>query len=222
MANTGYKIIQYIDDNPNSPTYGQTWTRRVHDEVNCKIDYNDWELVGTSCEMDTSGFTGNRIYTYYSESSNEYSSITESDTSCVESSLEEIWIATGEEWCEEIDGHYTGYKIQIQKQMNINLSNYGEKREYRYFSYDCAESGTTCTFWEEMSRACHIDYLNCSLTYDGTADVIQINRDSSSETYNKTRKINVEDSGCSNCTSTVFEYVEIGDFCNSIVLKNVE
>ena len=143
MGYTGYKIIQYIDENPLSPTYGQTWSEKVLDYHRCNPDFEDWEVVSETCEMDTSGYTGNKIIIYHNEGTGQYSSTTEYDESCVPSSIEEVWVATGEEWCEQINGANTGYKIQIQKQVNSNLANYGQTREYRYASPDCTAAGTS-------------------------------------------------------------------------------
>lgn len=213
MEYTGYKIIQYIDDNPNSPTYGHIWEEKVYDFENCSLGDDDWIVISDGCELDVTGYTGNRITVYYNSKTDSYSSVTVYDESCVASSSEEIWEATGEERCEEVDGAYTGYKIQIQKQTNRNLANYGQKREYKYISPDCKRR-ISCAVWDEISRSCHIAVNNCNLTFDGTADVVQIDSNPLSETYNKTRTINVEDTGtCTNCTETTFAYKEIGDFC---------
>jgi len=213
MGYTGYKVIQYIDENPLSPTYGQTWTEKEMDTNKCPAEIGHWELISDICERDTSGYTGNRITTYYNSATGEYSSTTEHDESCIASTTEEIWVATGVEYCEQKNGANTGYKIQIQKQTNSNLANYGELREYRYASPDCTAAGTSCAVWDEISRSCHIMVYNCTLTYDGTSDVVQIDSNPLSETFNQTRTINVEDSGCTNCTNTTFAYEEIGDFC---------
>lgn len=213
MEYTGYKIIQYIDDNPNSPTYGHTWEEKVYDFENCSLGDDNWIVITDGCELDVTGYTGNRITVYYNSKTDSYSSVTVYDESCVASSSEEIWEATGEERCEKVNGAYTGYKIQIQKQTNRNLANYGQKREYKYISPDCKRN-ISCAVWDEISRSCHIAVNNCNLTFDGTADVVQIDSNPLSETYNKTRTINVEDTGtCTNCTETTFAYTEIGDFC---------
>ena len=108
MAYTGYKIIQYIDDNPNSSGYGQVWTERVLDIENCPTDADNWTLVSSECEMDTSGYTGNRIDTYYNSGTSEYSSTTYADASCTASTEEENWVDSGDTYCElDEDGNYT-------------------------------------------------------------------------------------------------------------------
>ena len=127
MGCTGYKVIQYIDDNPNSPTYGETWTELVLDTENCPNGSGDWELVSSECELATSGYTGRRVYTYYNNVTNEYSSTTSADSSCKTSSLDEIWTNSGDSYCEQDDdGKYTGYGLQRQVQTNSNLINYKE------------------------------------------------------------------------------------------------
>lgn len=220
MGYTGYKVIQYIDDNPNSATYGETWTEKVLDTTKCPSISGHWETISDVCERDTSGYTGNRITTYYNSATGEYSSTTEYDESCIASTTEEIWVATGVEYCEQENGANTGYKIQIQKQTNSNLANYGETREYRYASPDCTAAGTSCAVWDEITRSCHIILTDCNLAYDGSADVVQIDSNPISSTFNQTRTINVEDSGCSNCTDTTFAYQEVGDYCGYDVCES--
>ena len=56
MAKTGYKIITYLDVNPNSPTFNTTRTERVQDTLNCSDGGADWQPLSTYCELDEDGF----------------------------------------------------------------------------------------------------------------------------------------------------------------------
>ena len=219
MAYTGYKIIQYIDDNPNSSGYGQVWTERVLDIENCPTDADNWTLVSSECEMDTSGYTGNRIDTYYNSGTSEYSSTTYADASCTASTEEENWIDSGDTYCElDEDGNYTGWGIQLQYQANANLLNYGETREVRVPDETC--SAFTEPDWEEVSRQCHIAADDkCRLYFDGTADVVEIDVNPSSETFNQTRTINElsEDCICVACDEIVDEWRYVDDYCGNSV-----
>ena len=220
MAYTGYKIIQYIDDNPKSSTYGQTWTERVPDNVFCPAGVNEWTLVASSCQADTSGFTGYRINTYYNDATNEYSSVTVSDSSCKQSSLEEVWLDYGSVYCEQNDnGTYTGWGIQEQKQTNSNLLNYGEIRKVRVANASCQDE--TSPTWEEITRQCHVapDFSNCNIQFDGTVDVTQIDTNPSSPTFNEIRTITdySEDCVCEICDSVDTEWRYVDDYCGNVV-----
>ena len=216
--NTGYIIKQYIDINPLSPTYNQTWTERTLDTGHCPQSADDWVEVGNYCEVvDVSGYTGNRQIVYYSDSLNAYSSVTYPDATCNVDSKEENWVNEGEPYCEiGEDGKNTGYMIQIQKQKNPNLINYGETREFKYLSDECGQptpTGDTCPHWQEIMRYCYVINDSGTTMLDGSSNVAQIDVNEASDTYNQTRTINVYDSGCSNMAGTVFEWTEIGDYC---------
>lgn len=217
MAYTGYLIIQYIDENPNSPTYGETWTERQLDTTHCPADGGgEWELISTFCESDTSGYTGNRINTYYNSVTGEYSSTTAPDASCSTSTFDELWVNSGDVYCEITEeGIYTGWGIQLQVQRNSNLLNYGETREVRVANASC--SAHTEPIWQTLSTNCHIvtDELTCYLTYDGTADLLQIDNNPSSPTFNQTRTITgeSEECQCEACDRIEYEWRFIDDIC---------
>lgn len=217
MAYTGYLIIQYIDENPNSPTYGETWTERQLDTTHCPADGGgEWELISTFCESDTSGYTGNRINTYYNSVTDEYSSTTTPDASCSASTFDELWVNSGDVYCEITEeGVYTGWGIQLQVQRNSNLLNYGETREIRVANASC--SAHTEPIWQTLSTNCHIvtDELTCYLTYDGTADLLQIDNNPSSPTFNQTRTITgeSEECQCEACDRIEYEWRFVDDIC---------
>ena len=221
MAYTGYLVVQYIDDNPNSPTYGETWTEKSMDVETCPTEEGgEWIIISDTCEMDTSGYTGNRITIYYNSVKGEYSSTTVYDSSCIESSNDESWVSIGEECETDEDGKLTGYMIQTQRQVNRNLANYGQTREYKYLSPVCSAPEDKIARWQEISRICHILTDDCLLTMDGTADVTEIDVNPNSPTFNTTRTRNVEDENCPTCVETEFEYRTVGDFCGSDLIDS--
>lgn len=213
MARTGYKITVYLDDNPNSPTYGETYTARTLDSGACPVSEDDLVLVGNQCEIDISGFTGYRILTYYNRTTGEYTEVREEDPECEPSTSEEQWVNSGSPVCETTEqGLNTGYMLQLQVQVNQNLPNYGATRYSRYKSPDCGSNG--CASWNDIQTQCHIAVNDCVATFDGTEDVTQIDVNPLSETYNQTRTINRESTGnCQNCTETTFSWVDVGEMC---------
>ena len=154
MARTGYKIIVYLDDNPLSPTYMETYEERTLDESTCPIPHNDLVLVSSECEINLDGYTGYRINIYYYRTTGEYSEEKEEDPECAPSSTEEQWVASGSPYCETNEqGVNTGYMLQLQVQMNINLENYGATRTARYKSPECGSN--TCAVWDNIQQQCH-------------------------------------------------------------------
>ena len=221
MGYTGYRVTQYIDDNPLSPTYGNTWTERELDTSHCPTGDDEWVLVATSCEATTSGFTGNMIYTYYNSATNQYSSTTASSTECDADSLNEIWVNSGDTFCEQDeDGIYSGWAIQVQVQRNSNLLNYNETREVRIPDATCAEHLEPN--WTTIYSHCTIvaDHVTGQLSYDGTLEELQIDDNPSSPTFNQTRVIYTPDE--ENCPAIICDEVErtwefVDDICGSMM-----
>lgn len=218
---TGYKITVYLDDNPLSPTYMQTYEEKTLDEDTCPIPTDDLVLVSNECEIDLSGYTGYRLKTYYNTTTGEYTTEKVEDPDCVASSTDEQWVNSGTPYCEVSDkGVNTGYMLQPQVQSNINLENYGETRVERYKSPDCGSNGSA--IWDDIQKQCHILVTDCNLKFDGTSDVSQIDINPLSSTYNQTRTINRQDSDCENCTNTTFNWVDLGTMCgdNELLSNN--
>ena len=222
MGYTGYKAIQYIDENPLSPTYMETTIEYVLDSDNCPSGDGEWVLVSSECEAVTSGYTGRRINIYYNDATNEYSSVTVSDSSCNASSNEELWVDSGNTYCEvDEDGLYTGRGAKIQVQRNSNLLNYGETREVTFYDASCLIH--LDPIWQDLSKNCHIEVtVSGQLYYDGTADILQIDINPSSELYNTTRTINVPDEDCISivCDSIEDEWKFVDDYCGNQVPAN--
>lgn len=209
---SGYKYVTYLDDNPLSPTYMETYVEKVEDTEKCPIEEDDLVLISNECELSNSGYTGYRISVYFNRTTNEYVEIRALDTECEPSSTEEQWIASGSPYCETTEkGVNTGYMVQVEVQMNPNLSNYGEKRYEKYKSPEC--EANNCAIWDEVSHACHISVIDCVATFDGTADITEIDINPLSETYNTTRTVNRVHNDCENCTQTTFSWVLVGDMC---------
>lgn len=218
---TGYKITVYLDDNPLSPTYMETYEEKTLDEETCPIPTDDLVLVSNQCEMTLSGYSGYRIETYYNRTTGEYTSNRVEDPDCVASSTDEQWVNSGTPYCEVSDkGVNTGYMLQPQVQSNINLENYGETRVNRYKSPDCGSN--SCAIWDDIQKQCHILVVDSNLRLDGTSDVSQIDINPLSPTYNQTRTINRQDEECVNTTNTVFSWVDLGTLCgdNEVLCNN--
>ena len=97
--NTGYKIITYIDVNPNSPTYRTTREERIQDTTTCGLQDENWQLVESHCELTDQGInSGYLIATYQdvNELSPTYGSTREErsqdTTSCPMPSTDPEWI----------------------------------------------------------------------------------------------------------------------------------
>lgn len=217
---TGYKITVYLDDNPLSPTYMQTYEEKTLDEETCPIPTDNLVLVSNECELTLSGYSGYRIATYYNTTTGEYTTEKVEDPDCVASSTDEQWVNSGTPYCEVTDkGVNTGYMLQPQVQSNINLENYRETRVNRYKSPDCGSN--VCAIWDDIQKQCHILVVDSNLKLDGTSDVSQIDINPLSSTYNQTRTINRQDEECVNITNTVFNWVDLGTLCgNNEVLCN--
>ena len=218
---TGYKITVYLDDNPLSPTYMETYEEKTLDEETCPIPTDDLVLVSNECEITLSGYSGYRIATYYNTTTGEYTTEKVEDADCTASSTDEQWINSGSPYCEVSDkGVNTGYMLQPQVQSNINLENYGETRVSKYKSPDCGSNG--CAIWDDIQKQCHMLVTDCNIRFDGTSDVSQIDINPLSSTYNQTRTINRQDEECVNCTETVFSWVDLGTMCgdNEVLCNN--
>lgn len=218
---TGYKITVYLDDNPLSPTYMQTYEEKTLDEETCPIPTDDLVLVSNECEMTLSGYSGYRIETYYNTTTGEYTTEKVEDPDCTASSTDEQWVNSGTPYCEVSDkGVNTGYMLQPQVQSNINLENYGATRVSKYKSPDCGSNG--CAIWDDIQKQCHMLVTDCNIRFDGTSDVSQIDINPLSSTYNQTRTINRQDEECVNCTETVFSWVDLGTLCgdNEVLCNN--
>ena len=220
MAYTGYIVRKYIDENPNSPTYGETWTEKTLDTTHCPNDGGGWSLVATECELVTSGFTGYRIDTYYNSVTNDYRTERTLDSICQASTNDEIWYNIGDVYCEQNDdGTYTGYGIQEQKQINPNLYNFGIVRKTRVASPECEEHLEP--EWQDIQKECNIvqEIGTGTLHYDGTANILQIDINPSSPTFNQTRTINVEDEECEYipCERVEYEWFYKEESCGSLI-----
>ena len=218
---TGYKITVYLDDNPLSPTYMETYEEKTLDEETCPIPIDDLVLVSNECELTLSGYSGYRIATYYNRTTGEYTTERVEDPDCVASSTDEQWVNSGSPYCEVSDkGVNTGYMLQLQVQSNINLENYRETRVNRYKSPDCGSNG--CAIWDDIQKQCHMLVTDCNIRFDGTSDVSQIDINPLSSTYNQTRTINRQDEECVNSTNAVFSWVDLGTMCgdNEVLCNN--
>lgn len=208
----GFKIIVIMDDNPNSPTYMETYEERVEDTEMCPISTDDLILISSECEIGMSGYTGYRLLQYYNRTTGEYTNVREEDSTCIPSSSDEVWMNVGQPYCEiDEDGHNTGLLIQEQKQMNINLPNYGEIRYLKMADSACQDE--RLPIWEEISRSCHLTQVECETVFDGTADVIKRDVNPISPTYGRIITVNETDANCPDCSSISFIWQNVGEMC---------
>ena len=207
--------ITYIDVNPNSPTYNQTSSVTIDNSDICDINSEpNWTMTGSFCETGLSGKTGNLI-TYYQDTNEhsatygQISSVTEANEDCAKESgsTEAYWKDSGDSWCELSDnGENTGYKVKFQYDAYPYSSTYMHTRNYRAKSNDCMATEKT-PHWTDISSTCNIVPFNCSLVYDGTANVLQIDDNPNSATFNATRTINRQDlDKCPTCGEFVIQY----------------
>ena len=216
MARNGYKITVYLDDNPDSPTYMQTYEVREFDDETCPINGNHLVLITEECEIVLTGYTGYIIRIYQNQLTGEIINEKElNTTACEPTNVDPVWVDIEDPYCEtDSRGVSTGYKIVHQRDTNPNSPTYNTVRENKWLDPSCKDSGSSeCPIWEEQSRTCHLIASNCVATFDGTADVTQMDVNPLSESYGKIRVINVEDSNCDNCTNTTFSWVEVGYVC---------
>ena len=62
MAYSGYKIYQYIDVNPKSPTFNTIREEKIL-ESECSSEGSNWQEISSYCELDADGFnTGYRVF----------------------------------------------------------------------------------------------------------------------------------------------------------------
>lgn len=194
--------IIYIDTNPNSPTYNTTSSVTVSDSDICNVDSNPkWVETGSFCETTQSGKTGNLV-TYFqdtnenSESYGDIKTIIEFNNECNDGVLgtEPHWeFVDDSEYCElDSNGMNTGYKVYKQKDVNPYSSTYKEERDYKALSNDCEKQNTKPN-WTIVSESCNIVPFNGSLVYDGTKNIVEIDDNQFSDSFNATRTINKED-----------------------------
>lgn len=205
--NTGYKIITYIDVNPQSSTYQQTRTERVYDTTTCGLQDENWQLINTYCELNEQGVnTGYKISLYQDMNtlSPTYGTTrkdrVQDTTTCPLASTDPNWIEDDKfaAYCEtkfyepsHTEG-LTGNKICRVYDANPLSPTYMSGVVSSVTSSDCPAPDTTPQL-EVVTESCQICSYQGQLQYSGLKDVTAIDKNVYSSTFMQTVETSVED-----------------------------
>lgn len=208
MAKTGYKIITYIDVNPQSPTFQTQRTERVTDSE-CNAEGSNWEVVSSYCEVDGNG--GNTGYYITTEMDTNLESPTYGQTrnsksynqsQCPLPSTDPQWAVNEDKsYCETVtfpsglDGN-TGRYIVSMTDENRNSSTYNqtiesaltesewtEEMEEEIGPFPCPSADTRPKL-EVLSEACQLVVkTDGTVSTNGFKDILGIDRNPYSWTY---------------------------------------
>ena len=198
MARTGYLVIIYQDINPSSPTYNQTREERTQDEENCPSSAEAHWIEDTKyCELTENGMlTGYEITVYRDVEplSSTYNQTREerelNPTECEANEYTPNWQNIGEPFCRQmvyLPGGLMGndgYMIQQQQDMNEYSETADEIREIETLDLENCPLPNTEPVWQIISESCHLVMYQGELVYDGTKDVIRVNTNQYSPTWN--------------------------------------
>ena len=217
MAKTGYLVIIYQDINPSSPTYNQTKEERLQDETNCPYRGEaNWIEDTKYCELTDNGMlTGYEITVYRDVeplSSTYNQTREERELNLEECETDETtpnWQNIGEPFCRQkvyLPGGLMGndgYMIQQQQDMNEYSETADEIRDVETLDLENCPLPNTEPVWQTISESCHLVTFNGQLVYDGTKDVIRVNTNQYSPSWNNNipETANVEDE--INCPSGI-------------------
>ena len=217
MAKTGYLVIIYQDINPSSPTYNQTREERLQDETNCPYRGEaNWIEDTKYCELTDNGMlTGYEITVYRDVEplSSTYNQTREekelNPTDCEADSSLPNWQNIGEPFCRQkvyLPGGLMdndGYMVQEQQDMNEYSETAEKIREVETLDLENCPLPNTEPVWQIISESCHLVTFNGQLVYDGTKDVIRVNTNQYSPSWNNNvpETANIEDE--TNCPSGI-------------------
>ena len=230
MAKTGYLVIIYQDINPSSPTYNQTREERLQDETNCPYRGEaNWIEDTKYCELTDNGMlTGYEITVYRDVEplSSTYNQTREekelNPTECEADNSLPNWQNIGEPFCRQkvyLPGGLMGndgYMVQQQQDMNEYSETADEIRDVETLDLENCPLPNTEPVWQTISESCHLVTFNGQLVYDGTKDVIRVNTNQYSPSWNNNipETANIEDE--INCPSGIekqYRWVAIGFSC---------
>ena len=217
MAKTGYLIAIYQDINPSSPTYNQTREERLQDETKCPYRGEaNWIEDTKYCELTDNGMlTGYEITVYRDVEplSSTYNQTREekelNPTDCEADSSLPNWQNIGEPFCRQkiyLPGGLMdndGYMVQEQQDMNEYSETAEKIREVETLDLENCPLPNTEPVWQIISESCHLVTFNGQLVYDGTKDVIRVNTNQYSPSWNNNvpETANIEDE--TNCPSGI-------------------
>ena len=224
MAKTGYLVIIYQDINPSSPTYNQTREERTQDEENCPTSAEAHWIEDTKyCELTENGMlTGYEITVYrdveplsptYNQTREEKELNLEE---CEADSSSPNWQNIGEPFCRQkvympggLMGN-DGYMVQQQQDMNEYSETADEIRDVETLDLENCPLPNTEPVWQIISESCHLVTYNGQLVYDGTKDVIRVNTNQYSPSWNNNipETANIEDEiNCPSVIETQYRWV---------------
>ena len=209
MAKTGFLVVIYQDVNPSSPTYNTTREERTQSEEFCPTSAEaNWIEDTKYCELTENGMlTGYEITVYrdVEQLSSTYNQTKEEK----ELNLEECeadetapnWQNIGDPFCRQkvyLPGGLMGndgYMIQQQQDMNEYSETADEIREIETLDLTNCPLPNTLPEWEVIYEACHIVKQDGQLMFDGTKDVVRIDRNQYSPSWNNNvpETVNIED-----------------------------
>ena len=209
MAITGYLIVVYQDINPSSPTFNQTREERTQSEEFCPTSAEaHWIEDTTYCELTENGMlTGYEITVYrdveplsptYDQTREERELNLEE---CEADNTNPNWQNIGDPFCRQVAYMPSGilgndgYMIQEQQDVNEYSPTAEEIREIETLDLEHCPLPNTLPDWEVIYEACHIIKVNGQLVFDGTKDVVRIDRNQYSPTWNDNvpETVNIED-----------------------------
>ena len=225
MAKTGYLVIVYQDINPSSPTYNQTREERTQDETTCPYRADARWIEDTKyCELSNGMYTGYEITVYRDVEplSSTYNQTREekvlNTTDCETDETTAEWQNIGDPYCRQtvympgglMDND--GYIVQQQQDVNEYSETYGEIRENATLDTENCPLPNTEPVWQIISESCHVVTHDGQLVYDGTKDVVRVNTNRYSPTWNNNipETANIEDEeNCPPFIETQYRWVAI-------------
>ena len=209
MAKTGILVVIYQDVNPSSPTYNQTREERTQSEEFCPTSAEaNWIEDTKYCELTENGMlTGYEITVYRDVeplSSTYNQTREEKELNLEECEADETtpnWQNIGDPFCRQkvyLPGGLMGndgYMIQQQQDMNEYSETSDEIREIETLDLTNCPLPNTLPDWEVIYEACHIVKQDGQLMFDGTKDVVRIDRNQYSPSWNNNvpETVNIED-----------------------------
>lgn len=195
MAKTGYKIIIYIDVNPQSPTFQTERTERVSSEE-CSSSSANWAVISEYCETDENGLNTGYLVSRemdISEGSSTYGEIRETKEidyeNCEVQGSDPEWYEDEEQsYCEtkiyepsHLEG-YTGYKMKLMIDGNKYSPTHNQQKWVKELSTDCPAPNTEPQI-EAISENCVLVECSGKTTTNGYKTVYGIDKNPYSSTY---------------------------------------
>lgn len=198
MARTGYLVTVYQDINPSSATYNQTREEREYNTTECPLGQPaNWVETTRYCEMEASGAqTGYQIIVYedVEPTSSTYGTTREervyNDTDCEVDNSNPDWVNIGDPFCRQkvyLPGGEMandGYWIQQQQDMNEYSPTADQIRDVETLDLEHCPVPDTTPVYTIISETCHTVASGSGVAFDGTKDVVRIDTNIYSETYN--------------------------------------